>query len=79
MLYDALKIYRFILIASVIITWLPVDMYNPVCRFFRQATEPVLAPIRQVLRKTIPAIHERVDLSWLVALAVVEFLLRIIR
>lgn len=46
----ALSVYSFILLARVLMTWFPnVDPYHPVVRFLYQATEPVLAPVRQLL------------------------------
>jgi YggT family protein len=50
LLLTALSLYQLIVIARVLLSWLPsVDEHNPVVRFLYQATEPVLAPIRQQL------------------------------
>lgn len=49
-LYLALNIYQLLLLARVLMTWLPnLDPNNPIARFLYQVTEPVLAPIRSVL------------------------------
>ncbi|MCU0464979.1 MAG: YggT family protein [Anaerolineae bacterium] len=46
----ALSVYSFILLARVLMTWFPnVDPSHPVVRFLYEATEPVLAPVRQLL------------------------------
>ena len=46
----ALQIYSFIVLARVLMTWLPnLDYSNPIVRFLYQATEPVLKPIRDRL------------------------------
>ena len=46
----ALQIYSFILLARVLMTWIPnLDYSNPIVRFLLQATEPVLRPIREAL------------------------------
>lgn len=46
----ALSVYSFILLARVLISWFPnVDPYHPAVRFLYEATEPVLAPVRQLL------------------------------
>ncbi|MGB7339782.1 MAG: YggT family protein [Phototrophicaceae bacterium] len=46
----ALQIYSFILLARVIMTWIPnLDYSNPIAQFLFQATEPVLKPIRNAL------------------------------
>lgn len=49
-LYWVLHIYQFILLARVLMSWIPnLDQNNPIARFLYQATEPVLAPIRNAL------------------------------
>jgi len=49
MLYALLQLYSFVVLASVILSWLPIDPENPIARFVRASTEPVLEPIRKVL------------------------------
>ncbi len=50
LLYLALNAYQLILLARVLMTWLPnLDPNNPIARFLYRATEPVLAPIRNAL------------------------------
>ncbi len=50
MVFWALQIYQLILLARVLMTWIPnLDYNNPIARFLYQATEPVLAPIRRAL------------------------------
>ncbi len=49
-LYLALTAYQFILLARVVMSWLPnLDPNNPIVRGLYQVTEPVLAPIRSAL------------------------------
>lgn len=49
-LYWVLHIYQLILLARVLMSWIPnLDQNNPIARFLYQATEPVLAPIRSAL------------------------------
>ena len=53
LLFWALQVYQFILLARVLMTWIPnLDYNNPIARFLIQATEPVLAPIRNALPRT---------------------------
>ena len=48
-----LNIYSFILLARVLMTWIPnLDYSNPIVKFLFQATEPVLKPIRNALPQT---------------------------
>lgn len=49
-LYWVLHVYQLILLARVLMSWIPnLDQNNPIARFLYQATEPVLAPIRSAL------------------------------
>lgn len=49
-LYWVLHIYQLILLARVLMSWIPnLDQNNPIARFLYRATEPVLAPIRSAL------------------------------
>jgi len=45
----ALDIYTWVIIAAAVISWVTPNPYNPVVRLLRRVTEPVLAPIRQLL------------------------------
>ena len=50
LLYWALQVYQLVLLARVLMSWIPnLDPNNPIARFLYQATEPVLAPIRNAL------------------------------
>ena len=44
-----LDIYTWVIIAAAIISWVTPNPYNPVVRLLRRLTEPVLAPLRQLL------------------------------
>lgn len=44
-----LDIYTWIIIAAAVISWVNLSPYHPVVRLLRRLTEPVLAPIRQLL------------------------------
>ncbi len=66
-------LYGWVLIARVIVSWLPVDPFSPWVRFLHEATEPVLAPIRRVL----PPLGG-FDLSPMVALLLLELVKRAI-
>lgn len=47
-----LKIFEFALIARVIVSWLPVSRDNRLIDLLYTITEPVLAPIRNMLSKS---------------------------
>ena len=44
-----LDIYTWVIIAAAVISWVPPTPYNPAVGLLRRLTEPVLAPIRQLL------------------------------
>ena len=53
LLISAIQIYEIILIARILVSWIPLDRSNPtidnILRFLFDITEPVLAPVRGVL------------------------------
>jgi YggT family protein len=49
LIMDVLNIYTWVIIAAAVISWVTPNPYNPVVRLLRRLTEPVLAPIRQLL------------------------------
>ncbi|MBF0369930.1 MAG: YggT family protein [Magnetococcales bacterium] len=64
-----LSIYYWLIIARVLLSWVNPDPYNPMVQFLRQATDPVLVP----LRRMVPSVGG-LDFSPIVALFGVMFL-----
>lgn len=48
-LHMIISVYIWIVIIAALITWVSPDPYNPIVRFLRGATEPVLYRIRRYL------------------------------
>jgi len=69
-----LDVYMWIIIASALISWVSPDPYNPIVRFLRQVTEPVLRPIRRL----IPTYQTGIDFSPLVAIILIQLIERVI-
>jgi YggT family protein len=67
-----LTLYMWIVIIAVLISWVNPDPYNPVVRFLRGATEPVLRPIRHRL----PLAMGGLDFSPLIVILGILFLQR---
>ncbi|WP_224981683.1 YggT family protein [Geomonas agri] len=67
-----LTIYKYILLASVIISWINADPYNPIVNFIYRVTEPALRRIRRYMPDT-----GMLDLSPLVLFALI-YLVQII-
>ena len=49
LLDKVLTVYIWIIIAAAVISWVTPNPYNPVVKLLRRLTEPVLAPLRQLL------------------------------
>lgn len=64
-----LTIYKYILLASVIISWVNADPYNPIVNFIHRVTEPLLRRIRRHMPDT-----GMLDLSPIVAFAAIYVL-----
>ncbi len=44
-----LEAYKWIIIIASLISWVNPDPYNPIVRFLRTVTEPVLRPVRRLI------------------------------
>lgn len=73
LLANLLKIYWYILLIRVILSWFNTNPYNPLIRILYTITEPVLAPVRRV----IPPMGG-LDLSPFVVFAALWFLMRLL-
>ena len=69
-------VFELVIIARVIISWIPVDPYNQVVRFIHDVTEPILAPVRRLLQRQMPNVPY--DLSPMVVLVLAWVLQTII-
>ena len=67
------RLYMFVLLARVVVSFIQVDPYHPAIQFLYRITEPVLQPIRQILP---PA--GGLDFSPFVAMLLVQLLTSII-
>lgn len=45
----AVRLYTFVIIGAVLVSWVNADPWNPIVRFLRAATEPVFRWVRRVL------------------------------
>lgn len=64
-----LQILWIAILIRVLLSWFPIDPYNPIIKVLFEITEPVLAPFRRV----IPRIG-MFDLSPLAALLVIQLI-----
>ena len=77
-LHAIINLYELLLVLRAIISWLPLGMDNPLVSFLYSVTEPVLAPVRNLLFK-IPAMQNiPIDFSILVVFILLSLLRSII-
>lgn len=70
-----LWLYTWIIIVAALISWVSPDPFNPVVRFLRQVTEPVLAPVR---RRLPPWKTGGLDFSPLIVILAIQFVQQVI-
>ncbi len=75
--YYLLEILKWIILARVLISWLPMfgvrlDSYNPIIRFVYQLTDPILVPLQRFSRVGM------MDLSPIIAFFLVGFIQRLL-
>jgi len=70
-----LGLYSWVIIAAALISWVSPDPRSPVVMFLRQATEPVLAPVRRLLPSWKTG---GLDLSPLIVLIAIQFVERVV-
>ena len=46
------SLFELLILARILISWFPIDPYNPIVQFLHRVTEPILAPIRRLLPPT---------------------------
>lgn len=67
------RLYYYVLLARIILSWVRVDTYHPVVQWIYRVTEPVLAPFRRVL----PPMGG-LDFSPIIALLVLQIVQRLV-
>src|SRR4029078_6431164 len=46
--YWALELYMYVVIARALLSWVSPDPWNPIVQFLEKVTEPALAPLRRM-------------------------------
>jgi YggT family protein len=67
------RVLNILILARVLLSWIPVDRSNPLISFIYEITEPILGPIRRV----VPS-PGGLDLSPIIALVLIEILQRVL-
>lgn len=70
----------FMIFVRVIMSWIPmIDYRNPIAKFVYAITEPILGPIREIIRKSpIGSVGGMLDFSPIVAWIFFEIILMIL-
>lgn len=71
--YYALELYMYIVIARALVSWVNPDPWNPIVQFLEKVTEPALAPIRRLIGWRLG-----IDVSPIVLILILIFLQRFI-
>lgn len=53
------RLYSYMILARIFLSWIPIDRNNPIIQFIYRITEPILAPFRII----IPLGNAGLDLS----------------
>ena len=70
-LSQVLRLYSFVILVSVLISWVSPDPFNPVVRILRAATEPIFAWVRRHLPFAMVGM---LDLSPLIVLITIQLI-----
>ena len=70
-----LDLYVIVNIAAALITWVQPNPYNPIVRFLRQITEPVLRPVRQLVP---PEKLGGLDISPIIVIVIIRWFVPVI-
>lgn len=76
LIYAAVNIYTWIILAYCIMTWFPVA--TGVIADIRDALSKIVDPFLGIFRKFIPPIGGMIDISPIVALLVLQFVVRFV-
>lgn len=72
---SAIELYSYLMLASVLMSWLPIDPDHPAVRALHSLTEPMLDPIRRALGGGVGGL----DFSPMIALIILQFLAGYVR
>lgn len=76
-LVDILRAYQTILVIRALMSWFPDVSNSGIGQFFNAITEPVLAPVRDFLRRNMPN-SLPIDISLLVVYFGISLLMQLI-
>ena len=69
------QIVNLLIFVRVIISWLPIDKHNPIVGFLYQITEPILAPVRNLIQRSSVGGGMMIDFSPIVVLLLINYII----
>ena len=69
-LYELLRIYSFIVLIAVLMSWIEPNPYNPIVRFLHSVTDPLF----DFFRDRIPLVFGGIDFSPMLVFLLIWFL-----
>lgn len=73
-----IKVIDFIILIRVILSWIPISRDNPILRLVYALSEPLLYPIRQLIKKSPLGDGMMVDFSPVILLLLLQLIQRIL-
>ena len=74
--YGILEIYKWILIISIVLSWIRVDPYNPIVRILNSLTEPVFSRARKLLPFLRAGMMDFSPIAVFIAIMIIQHMLR---
>ena len=73
-----LSMIQFLIIVRIFLSWMPTNQETIFVKYLNMVTEPLLAPIRNLLKKT-PLGNTMLDFSPLVVILLINLIMRFLR
>ena len=73
-----IKIIDFIILIRIILSWIPIDRNNPLIRLVYSLSEPLLYPIRQLIKKSPLGDGMMIDFSPIILVLILQVIQNIL-
>lgn len=73
-----IRVIDFVILIRVILSWIPLNRDNPILKLIYALSEPLLYPIRQLIKKSPLGDNMMVDFSPIILLLLLQLIQRIL-
>ncbi len=73
-----IKIIDFIILIRILLSWIPIDRNNPLIRLVYSLSEPLLYPIRQMIKKSPLGDGMMIDFSPIILVLILQVIQNIL-